>query len=128
MREIPGPPALEWMNRRELAVIDRSKGATFEWRGAPKDAKVLILAVSVNSARSAGGFCLCSAKATSGRFTVPAEMLANLPSSEPVPGPPVNMVFVISERVTNDSPVPIRGLDQMWEYSTYATGRRVSYR
>jgi len=128
VREIPGPPSFEWTNRGELATIDRSQGAAFQWRGVPQDARLLVFAAGVNSVGAAGGVCYCAAKPASGRFTIPAEMLANLPSSQKVSGAPANVVFLIALRTSTDTTVPVKGLDQLWTISMYGTGRRVTYR
>jgi uncharacterized protein (TIGR03437 family) len=128
VREIPGPPSFEWTNRGELATIDRSQGAAFQWRGVPQDARLLVFAAGVNSVGAAGGVCYCAAKPASGRFTIPAEMLANLPSSQTVSGSPANVVFLIALRTSTDTSVPVKGLDQLWTVSMYGTGRRVTYR
>jgi hypothetical protein len=125
-RQIAGTPSFEWTNRAELAIIERSKGATFQWRNVPPDARVLVLATGVNSVGAARGVCYCTAKTASGRLTIPPEMLANLPAGEPGPGPPVNVVYLIALRTA--TPVSVKGLDQLWEISIYATGRRVTYR
>jgi hypothetical protein len=127
-REIAGTPSFEWTNRGEVASIDRSQGATFRWRGVPQDARVLVVAAGANSVGTAGGISFCSANARSGRFSIPGEMLANFPASDPNPGPAVNMVFVIALRAASDTSVPVRGLDQILTFSIYATGRRVTFR
>ncbi len=127
-REIAGPPSFEWLNRTELATIERSRGASFQWRGVPQDARVLVVATAANSVGTAGGACLCAADARSGRLTIPGEMLANFPASNPHPGPPVNMVYLIAFRVNSDSTDTVKGLDRILALSIYATGRRVTYR
>jgi hypothetical protein len=124
-RQIQGPPTFEWTNRAELATIDRSKGATFQWRGVPPDARLFVIAAGANSLGGAGGIFHCAAKAASGHFTIPAEMLANLPSTEPTAGQPVNMVLVMAMRMATDT---TKGLDRLWILSIYATGRSVRYR
>ncbi len=127
-REIPGPPVFEWTNGPELATIDRSQGATFQWRGVPPDARMFVVATGANSIGAARGVTYCAANAASGGLTIPAEMLANLPSTEAAAAPPTNIVFLIALRIATDSTVPVKGLDEIWTVSIYATVRQVSYR
>jgi uncharacterized protein (TIGR03437 family) len=125
---LPAPPAFDWTNRGQLGVIDRAKGATFEWRGVPSDALVLILLGSPDTINAAGGVCYCAAKAENGHLTIPAEMLLNLPGTQPVPGPPQNLAFVIAARFSSAAPSTIGGLDELWTFSLFISGRRVTYR
>ncbi|MGH9559261.1 MAG: hypothetical protein ACRD30_08465, partial [Bryobacteraceae bacterium] len=84
---LPGIPAFEWANRDALAIVDRSRGATFEWRGVPKDAMVLILAASFDPVSTAGGIVYCAARADPRHFSIPAEILALLPATGREAGP-----------------------------------------
>ena len=79
---------LLWTNREQLSVVERRKGLAVEWKDADPRRPVLIAAVSVDRLSTAAYACLCAAPAGAGGFTIPAAMLANLPSGSAGAGLP----------------------------------------
>lgn len=122
---LPGVAALDWINRDALTTIQRLHGATFEWRGVPSDALVLILASSFDSVSTAGEICYCAANASEGRMDVPGEMLAPFPATGSVPGPMRSGAALIAIRLQEENPVP--GADVRL-VSVFVAARKTDYR
>jgi hypothetical protein len=88
---------------------------------------VVILATNVGQITTAIGTCLCTAEASSGRFTVPPALLANIPATVDIPGTPYDRLFVAA-LAPAATPIAIPGLDGGAAVSIYAEGRFVEYR
>jgi hypothetical protein len=80
------PPPFEWIDRGRITTVDRDRGLTVHWRNAASDALIIIAAKNVDQLTTAIGACLCTARATAGQFTIPPEILANIPISLGAPG------------------------------------------
>ncbi len=80
------PPPFEWIDRDRISSVDRSVGLTVHWRNNASNALVVIAAKNVDQLTTAIGACLCTARATGGQFTIPPEILANIPISRGAPG------------------------------------------
>lgn len=80
------PPPFEWIDRDRMVSVDRSRGLTVHWRNTAANALMIIAVKNVDQLTTAIGACLCTARAAGGQFTIPAEILANIPVSRGYPG------------------------------------------
>jgi hypothetical protein len=126
-RMLLGVPEFEWTNRDSLATIQRARGATFEWRGIPRDALVLILVASFDQRSTAGEICYCTARADAGQMKVPAEMFAQFPVTGHMGGPPRSGATLIALRMQAGIPPPVQGLDLFRLVSVLAQALRVDF-
>ncbi|PWU07286.1 MAG: hypothetical protein C5B51_10285 [Terriglobia bacterium] len=124
---VPGPPALEWINREKLDVVDRRRPLPIEWRTADSGSRVVIVAMNVDPTSTAFGMCYCSAAATARHFSVPAWALANLPASTPDAGLPLNLLYVASLPI-HPQQIPASGLHSSVAAAVNALARRVEFR
>ncbi len=122
------PPPFEWTNRAETAVIDRSRPLTLKWRGMSNDRLALIFATNTGQLSTAIGTCLCTVRASAGRFTIPAELLANIPESVEMPGIPYDQLFLVSLPETALPGFEASGIDAAALLNVYSVGRIVQYK
>jgi hypothetical protein len=75
---VPSPAAIQWTNRAQLAVINRSAGTTVSWTGAAGET-VWIWGGAADGATDATVVFSCLAPASAGSFTIPARVLSRVP-------------------------------------------------
>jgi uncharacterized protein (TIGR03437 family) len=122
-----GPSPLEWTNRDSINTVDRSRPLTLEWRSAAPDHWVVAMATNVDHASTATGTVLCTALPAPGHFTIPPELLANLPASGGEGGVPYNRLF-LGAIPSRTNQIKAAGLDAATILGLYSTGRFVDYR
>ncbi len=75
------PQPLTWTNRDQLTAINRSQGFTASWTGAPQGYQVFVTGGVSDPVNNATGVFYCVAPPGATSFTVPADVLANVPAS-----------------------------------------------
>jgi uncharacterized protein (TIGR03437 family) len=77
------PPPLTWTNRDSISSVVRAQGQLITWSGGDSTGTVQITGSSTtgSSKDSYGAVFTCNAKASDGRFTIPASVLLSLPPS-----------------------------------------------
>jgi uncharacterized protein (TIGR03437 family) len=125
--EFQAPAAFDWVNRPEINVIDRVHPPKIRWKNAGAGGFVVIFASNVDPVSTAIGTCICLARAETGEFTLPADLLANVPATGEMRGIPDNQLFVawMPARATA---IRASGLDDGALLTMYAVGRLVEYR
>jgi uncharacterized protein (TIGR03437 family) len=73
------PAGLTWTNQAQTEIIVRSQGFTVNWTGAPAGQSVIIFGGGVDSPTNSSAVFACIAPAGSSSFTVPPQILANMP-------------------------------------------------
>ena len=77
---------LNWTNQSQITSINRSAGVTVTWSGGDPNSTVLILGGSTDQqSKNSGGFS-CLAPISAGTFTVPSNVLMDLPPTGAVTG------------------------------------------
>jgi len=74
------PAGLNWTNRDTITIVTRSQGLPLTFT-APADQRVFIYGGVVDLPTNSSGVFYCVAPQGSSSFTVPAEILANVPAS-----------------------------------------------
>ena len=71
-----------WLNRDQVAAIDRTAGLTITWNGGDPSKQVgMILGLASNPSTNVSGSFACLVTLDQSSFTVPSAMMANLPST-----------------------------------------------
>ena len=122
----PAPTPFEWMDRDTLTAVERNRGLTVHWSGAP--GLVILVATNVDQLTTASGTCLCVARGAAGVFSVPRAMLANLPFSRDLPGASFDRLYLSSLAEESPTPIQAHGLDRGVALSLYTIGRSIPYR
>jgi hypothetical protein len=71
---------------------------------------------------------MCTASAAAGHLTVPAELLANIPASQDMPGPPYDQLHLASVSAAPRGALAAPGMDSAVAPAIYAVGRFVQFR
>ncbi len=123
-----GPAPFDWTDREQSAVVVRSHGLTVHWKGADSAQLMVLLATNVDKVTTAIGSCMCTASAAAGHLTVPAELLANIPASQDMPGPPYDQLHLASVSAAPRGALAAPGMDSAVAPAIYAVGRFVQFR
>ncbi|HTR36195.1 MAG TPA: hypothetical protein VMH80_09850 [Bryobacteraceae bacterium] len=70
---------LTWTNRAQTTTITRSQGFTVNWTAAPSGQSVIIFGGGVDTPTNSSAVFVCVAAAGSSSFTVPSQILGNIP-------------------------------------------------
>ncbi|MGP8247979.1 MAG: BACON domain-containing protein [Bryobacteraceae bacterium] len=75
---------VNWTNQSQITSINRSAGLTLTWSGGDANSSLVILGGSSDQqSKNSGGF-FCLAPVSAGTFTVPSNVLMDLPPTGPV--------------------------------------------
>jgi uncharacterized protein (TIGR03437 family) len=85
---------IDWINRSQIDTVDRGKDVAVAWNGAAPGDLVIVIASNMDQVTGAMGLCACVAPANAGHFTIPADMLTNLPPSTGEGGLPLNLLLL----------------------------------
>ena len=78
---LPSPFGLTWTNRAQTETVDRTQPLTLNWTGAPSGQQVIIFGAGVDVPTNATAMFVCLASSASSSFTVPSQILANIPAA-----------------------------------------------
>jgi len=104
---------LYWTNAAQLTAVNRSAGLTVTWNGGDATQSVIIAGGSTNQKTKQSGGFVCLAPVSAGTFTVPANVLNDLPPTSATIGSSDSMgvVSVMSMPLTNPPAFTAPGLD-----------------
>ncbi len=89
------PQPVAWTNRSQLNAIDRTQPLTLNWTGGAGQIIAIVgFGEDLPTNSSAGFACIAPAGASS--FTVPTDMLANLPATRPNPLQSKDVIYLLS--------------------------------
>jgi hypothetical protein len=120
---LAAPEPFVWENRDASGMVKRTAGLALQWSGPAKKAEdaMLVAVRSIDAAAGVWGACYCAAAAGSGRFTIPAEMLANLPGGQ-------GTAWMSYVPVANQQAIHATGLDHGLAMSVYVRAMEVQVR
>ena len=116
---LPVPPPLSWTNRDSITTVDRFVDQAITWEPdgySPTDVMIATLtsgAFQVDGTARASGM-ICRAPASTGRLTMPAELMRDLPTS------PISTLFPLVTLQLRLTPKP--WLQQRFELPLVAGG------
>ena len=121
------PAGITWTNRDQISVIDRGRGFTATGSGAPAGTFAAVIGANVDLPTNSSALFLCLAPPGAGSFTVPPEILANIP--------PTRANMLQSKSVVYVGTLPAQptaftagGLDAGALLSVFLTGKTVVFR
>ena len=119
---------IEWLNREQIAVVDRARGVSVEWRPPTTPSLVLILAMNSDSRTGASGLGVCLADSRAGSFRIPNYALANIPPSPAHPrGFPLNILGLIQLPISPQIVETQAGLDRVLTFALSVSARNVRF-
>jgi uncharacterized protein (TIGR03437 family) len=105
------PTPLNWTNRLQTGVIDRTQPLTLTWTGGDSGQNVAIIGFGEDLPTNSSAVFVCMAPQGSSSFTVPVDMLRNLPVSRPNPLQSKDIVYVLTLAGSSLQDIKATGLD-----------------
>jgi hypothetical protein len=106
---IPSPPT--WTNRDTTNVVTRSQGLTVSWTGGDPTQTVAIIGYGDDLPSNSSAMFACIAPPGSNSFTVPPDMLANLPVTRPNPLQSKDVIYMLTLSNSSRQNLAASGLD-----------------
>jgi uncharacterized protein (TIGR03437 family) len=103
-----------WTNRQNLQRVSRTEDLTITWTGGdPDNELVAIVGFSTRTDLNVGAAFTCTGRPSAGSFTIPAEVLSNLPASSEWDGEddPTSGLIVTTTPMLDSSKFTAPGLD-----------------
>jgi len=105
------PNPITWTNQAQTEIIVRSQGFTANWTGAPAGQPVIIFGGGVDLPTNSSAVFACVAPPGSSSFTVPPQILANLPPTWANLLRSKDAIYVGSVATANPATFAASGLD-----------------
>ena len=105
------PAPFTWTNRDQIQAITRSRGLSLIWTGGDAAASIFIVAGGTDMPTNSTAIALCIVPPGSTSFTVPADVLANLPATRPQAIQSRGAVYIGQWNLAAPAAVSAAGLD-----------------
>lgn len=121
------PPPLSWTNRDQITAVDRTQPLTISWTGGAAGQIVAVLGFSddLPSDSSAAFACIAPSGATS--FTVPVDILSNLPPSHANPLKSKQAIYLVSIPAESVQTINASGIGQGSTGAIFVDGKTVAF-
>jgi len=106
---IPAP--FVWTNRSTTNVVDRTQPLTLSWSGGDSGQVVAILGFGEDLPTNSSAVFVCIAPPGSSSFTVPADMLSDLPATRPNPLQSKDIIYLLTLSGSSLKSIAAHGLD-----------------
>ncbi|HTB13116.1 MAG TPA: hypothetical protein VK752_16150 [Bryobacteraceae bacterium] len=121
------PQPLVWTNRDQLQTVTRSQGFTVNWSGVASGNTVFISGFGVDLPTNASAAFICTAPAGSSSFTVPADVLANIPAARARLTQSRGTIYVGQWPIASPPSFSATGLNSGFFVPLELTGRTVAF-
>jgi hypothetical protein len=121
------PQPLNWTNRDQIGPITRSSGFTATWTGGDPNASVFIAGLGVDLPSNSSAVFLCMAAPGVNSFTVPPDVLANVPATRPRQIQSKGAVYVGQWNLATPPKIQAAGLDFSAIVPAFASGTTVTF-
>lgn len=118
------PSPLTWTNRDQTTIVSRSQSLTLEWSPGAANQTVTILGIDSDLPTNSSALFLCTAPVGATSFSVPPEVLAAIPATQPSLLHSKSVIYVIS---SNDSTFAASGLNAAHADAVFMSGKTVSF-
>lgn len=123
----PSPAPFVWSNRDQILNISRSQGVSLTWTGGVDGANVFLAGYASDLPTNSGAGFVCMAPAGVGAFTVPPDVLANLPATRARAFQSRGAIYLGQWNLNNPLAVNLDGLDYGVLLSVYSSGKTVNF-
>jgi len=125
--DAPVPQAFTWSNRDQVLAITRSKGLSITWTGGDPAATTFIVAADVDVPTNSSALALCMAPPGNTDFTIPPDVLTNLPATRARAIQSRGVVYVGQWNLASPVGVSAGGLDFGAFLPIFVGGKTVSF-
>jgi uncharacterized protein (TIGR03437 family) len=112
------PPPLNWTNQSSLGVVMRTQPLTLNWSGGSEGDLDFVIGLGVDLPTNSSSIFVCSVGYEANSFTVPPDILANLPATRPNPLQSKDVIYLFSVPGPSIANLKATGL-QFGSTSTY---------
>jgi len=105
------PPPFVWTNRSTTNVVDRTQPLTLSWSGGDSGQVVAILGFGEDLPTNSSAVFVCIAPPGSSSFTVPTDMLSDLPATRPNPLQSKDIIYLLTLSGSSLKSIAAHGLD-----------------
>ena len=123
---MPGP--LNWTNRDQLSVLDRTQPLNLAWGNGSSDQQVFVVGFGVDLPTDTTTVFGCVPMPGASSFTVPPIILSNIPATRPNPLQSKGVIYLVNVPKSGYVNLNASGLDQGFATFQYATGKTVAFR
>ena len=121
------PPPFTWTNRDQLQSITRSSGINLTWTGGDPNAAIFITGAGTDLPSNSTELFLCIAPPGTTSFTVPPDILANIPAARARQVQSRGVLYLGQWNIANPVQVGASGLDFGSLVPTYVAGKTVAF-
>jgi uncharacterized protein (TIGR03437 family) len=105
------PQPVTWTNRTTTNVVSRTQPLTLSWSGGDSGQVIGILGFGEDLPTNSSAVFVCIAPLGSNGFTVPADMLSNLPATRPNPLQSKDVIYLLTLAGSSVQNLNASGLD-----------------
>ncbi len=121
------PSPFHWTNRDQIGAVTRSQGLPITWTGGDPKASTLIAGTGVDLPTNSTSLFVCVASPAATSFTVPPDVLANIPATRPRPIQSKGVVYVLQWNISGPVTMPASGLDFSSVVPAFISGKTVTF-
>ncbi len=121
------PQPLTWTGRNNLTTVNRTQPLTISWTGGDSGQAVAVVGFGEDLPNNSSVVFACIAKPGASSFTVPPDILANLPASHANPLRSNDVLYLITIPGSSIQPITASGLDQGLSGYVLIQGKTVVY-
>jgi len=121
------PQAITWTNRDQLTEVNRSEPLTISWSGAGPSDIVGVVGFGLDPPTNSGTAFACLAQPGASSFTVPADVLTNLPATEQYVSNSTDVIYLVSVPQSAMAAISAGGLDTGVALFAYVNGKTVIF-
>jgi uncharacterized protein (TIGR03437 family) len=105
------PQPLTWTNRLQTNIVSRTQPLTISWSGGDTGQVVAVLGFGEDLPTNSSAVFVCIAPAGASSFTVPTDMLSNLPASRSNPLHSKDVIYLMALSGSSLKSIAAKGLD-----------------
>ena len=121
------PQPIAWSNRNSLTNVDRTKPLTLSWTGGDGGQTVAIIGFGVDMPSNSSAVFTCIAPRGSSSFTVPTDILSNIPATRPNPLQSKDVIYLMTLAGSSQQDLGASGLDVGFTSFYSIIGKTVVY-
>jgi uncharacterized protein (TIGR03437 family) len=121
------PAPVTWTDRDSLVTVNRSQPLTISWTGGSSKDRVGIAGFGEDLPGNATTMFVCVAQPGASSFTIPSQILANLPATRANPLQSSDVIYLVSVPGSAEAAITPSGLNAGEAMFTYIDGKTVIY-
>lgn len=121
------PQPIVWTNRNALVRVPRSQPLTISWTGGGANDIIGVLGIAADMPTNAAAAFACLAQPGASSLTIPADVLANVPPTQPYVVNSTGVLYLVSVPQSALTALSASGLDTGFALFSYVNGKTVIF-